>query len=443
MSPFFGIPLAILLLFSLLGLSRFWQLKANLHPELARKIMHIGMGMIALSFPWLLQEAWAVIFICILTIIVLLALKHFHMLRQQIGGVLHDVKRHSYGDIYFLLSIAGLFLLAQSYWLLYLIPLLVLTFADALAALTGVIYGKRTYTAADGLKTIEGSLVFLVITFLATYLPLWLFAGHGGLESILIAVLVALLTMLVEAVSWEGLDNLLIPLVTFVALDGHRLAPLELLWKHLAIIAALTSITFMVRRRMPLTAGALATAALVLYLCTTIGGILWLIAPLICAVSAALVYFLHQKNIEQTHSEGYGVRLVAALAAPSLIWLLTFRYLHRHEDLYLFTLVWAAQLAGLVTFNRQEDTENAIMHPVSIQTLLFAALLGSFTQLIPWAILAGGQWIDWIRALLGFFIIGIVLFGCGILAQRKQLNFQRQVTVLGLAGLLGFWLLSI
>lgn len=441
MSPFFGIPLAILLLLSLLGLSRFWQLKANLHPEMARKIMHIGMGMIALTFPWLLQETWAVVFICTLTIIVLLALKHLHMLRQQIGRVLHDVERQSYGDIYFLLSIAGLFLLAQGYWLLYVIPLLVLTFADALAALIGVIYGKRTYTAADGFKTIEGSLVFFVVTFLATYLPFWFLAGQGGLETILIAILVALLTMLIEAVSWEGLDNLLVPLVTFITLDGHRLAPLELLWKHLAIIAVLTTITFMVRRRMPLTAGALATAALVLYLCATIGGILWLIAPLICAISAALIYCLRQKNIEQTNSEGYDVRLVAALAAPSLVWLLTFRYLNRHEDLYLFTLVWAAQLAGLAAFNRKEDTEHAIMHPVSAQTLLLAALLGSLTQLVPWAIVSGDE-INWIRALLGFFMIGTVLFGCGILAQRQQLNFQRQVTVLGLVGILGFGVLN-
>lgn len=443
MTPILGVFIAVLLLIALLGISRLWQLKANLHPELARKMMHLGMGIIALSFPWLLQVTGAVLFICGLTITVLLALKHLKSLRQQVGGVLHDVERESYGDVYFLLSIAGLFVLAQGHWMLYIIPLLVLTFADALAALTGVIYGKRTYTAADGFKTVEGSLVFLIITFLATYLPFWWLTGNNGLEALLIALLVALLTMLIEAVSWEGLDNLLVPLVTFIALDGHRLASLTTLWQHLAIIAALTTAVFVLRRRMPLTAGALATVALVLYVCSTIGGLWWLIAPMICMVTAGVLYSLRQRTIEQTHSEGYGVRLVAALASPGLVWLLTFRYLNRHEDLYLFTLVWAAQLAGLAAFQRQENTEHSLMQPASAQTLLLATLLGSLTQLIPWAILAGGEWIDWARAFLGFFIVGIVIFGCGILAQQQQLHFQRQVTVLGLAGILGLWLLSV
>lgn len=440
-SPGWGVALTVVLLLSLLGLSRLWQVRGNLHPESARKVMHIGMGVIALSFPWILQQTWAVLLICAMTIGVLLGLRYLKALRRQVGGVLHDVERQSGGDIYFLLSVAGLYVLARGDWQLYVIPLLVLTFADGLAALTGVSYGRRRYAGAEGFKTLEGSLAFAAVTFLATHIPLLLFTGTGRAESLTIAALVALLAMLVEAISWEGLDNLFVPLSTFIALDGHRQAPLTLQLEHLAVMTLLTTLVFTVRQRTPLTAGALATAALVLYLCLTLGGWPWMIAPLSTAGAALLLYRLKSGSVRPAGKlDGYGVRIVAAMAAPALLWLLTARYFQRPQDWFAFTLAWAAQLAGLALFVRQGDSDDAPMHPVRLAEVLNASLLGCALILLPWAVLNGVSAQHWLRAAQGSVIVAALLLACGTLAQRGTLTFQRQITVLGLAGVAGFLL---
>lgn len=443
MTPLLGILLTVILLLSLLAGARTLQVRANLSPEAARKVMHIGMGVMALSFPWVLQENWAVLVICVLTITVLLGLRRVKLLRQQVGGVLHDVERRSGGDVYFLLAVAGLFLLARGDWVLYVVPLLVLTFADGLAALTGVSYGRRKYLGADGFKSLEGSVAFATVTFLVTHVPLLLFTSIGRAESLVVAALVALLAMLVEAISWEGIDNVLVPLSTFIALDGYRQAPLSLQLEHLAVMALLTLVVFVLRRRMPLTAGALAAAALGLYLCLTLGDWRWLVAPLTTALAGALLYRCKSGTPgEPDQSSGYGVQVIVSLAAPGLVWLLTARYLGRPQDFFAFTLCWAAQLAGLASFARQYDHVDAPMHPVQPTQLAYGLGLASALILLPWAALQGARPADWQLALQGAFVVLAVLTLCAVLAAQNRLTFQWQMTVLGLAGLGGFLLLG-
>ena len=42
------------------------------HPELVRKLLHIGMGLVTLSFPYLFDAAWPVIVLAILAVLVLM-----------------------------------------------------------------------------------------------------------------------------------------------------------------------------------------------------------------------------------------------------------------------------------------------------------------------------------------------------------------------------------
>lgn len=441
MTPLLGLLLNILLLLGLLAGARTLQVKAQLPPEAARKVMHIGMGVIALSFPWVLRENWAVLTLCALTVVVLLGLRRVKVLRQ-VGGVLHDVQRSSGGDIYFLLAVAGLYLLARGDWVLYVVPLLVLTLADGLAALTGVSYGRRKYVGADGFKSLEGSLAFATVTFLVTHVPLLLFTGIGRAESLAVAALVALLAMLVEAISWEGIDNLLVPLSAFIAIDGHRQAPLALQLEHLAVMALLTLVVFVLRRRMPLTAGALAAAALGLYLCLTLGDWRWLVAPLTTTLTGVLLYRWNNAKLSgPAEPDGYGVQVIVSLAAPGLVWLLTASYLGRPQDLFAFTLCWAAQLAGLATFARQFDHVDAPMHPVHHTQVAYGLGLASVLVLLPWAVVQGAQPAAWHLAFQGVFVVLAALLVCAGLATHHRLTFQWQMTVLGLAGLGGFFLL--
>lgn len=65
------------------------------------------------------------------------------------------------GDIYFIASIVilcGVF--SYSNRILYYIPLLILIFPDALAALGGMKFGKIKYKSVVGEKSVEGSAIF-------------------------------------------------------------------------------------------------------------------------------------------------------------------------------------------------------------------------------------------------------------------------------------------
>lgn len=431
MTPLLGILVAALLLLGLLLGARAWQVRGGLAPETARKLMHLGMGLMALSFPWLLRETWAVLVVCALSVGVLLGLRRVRALRQRVGGVLHDVGRHSGGDVYFLLSVAGLYVLAQGDPLLYVIPLAVLTFADGLAALAGVNYGRIRYAGAEGFKSVEGSVAFAAVTFLVTHVPLLLLSDVGRAESLAIAALVAVLTMLIEAIAWEGIDNVLVPLATFIAVDGHREATLRLQLEHLASITLLTVLVFVLRRRMPLTAGALASTALGLYLCLTLGSPAWLLAPVTVAAAALALYWARRPVAPRPLAD-YGVQVIVSLAIPGLMWLLTVRGLGQERALYGFTVCWAAQLAGLGAFSRQSGELEAPMHPASGRDLLTGLAL-SLLVLLPWALLHGASTM---QVLAGAALVAGALLLCGLLAARQHLNLPRQIVLLGLTGLL-------
>ncbi len=89
------------------------------HPELVRKLLHIGMGLVALSFPWVFDAAWPVVLLAGIAGLWLLAVRRCEPLRHHLGSVLGGVARESWGEIYFALAVALLFVLAQGDALLF------------------------------------------------------------------------------------------------------------------------------------------------------------------------------------------------------------------------------------------------------------------------------------------------------------------------------------
>jgi phytol kinase len=185
--------------------------------------MHIGSGIVALSIPWLFQSTRPVLLLCAISLVGLLAMKHLKYLKL-------------------------LFFLAKGDPLFYCIPIMILTFADAAAALVGIFYGVLHFETPDGMKTIEGSLAFFVVAFFCAYLPMRLCTDFGSNEILLMAFLLAFLLMIVEAaVGWKGLDNLLIPVIGFFVLKGLIDCTLAELISQTAITLSL-SISLMLLR---------------------------------------------------------------------------------------------------------------------------------------------------------------------------------------------------
>src|SRR6476620_6098561 len=197
MHPLLGMALVLLTLGGLLGALTLYRRVGAPHPELLRKLLHVGMGLTTLLFPFLFSEAWPVLVLGGLSVALMLGLRLISRLKASVGQVVGGVSRFSLGEIYFPVAVAVLWLLyvygrpepAGRRLLLYLVPVLLLTISDALAALVGVAYGGHKYATSDGTKSHEGSIAFFLSAFLCVHVPLLLLGDRGRPETLLIAVL--------------------------------------------------------------------------------------------------------------------------------------------------------------------------------------------------------------------------------------------------------------
>ncbi len=193
------------------------QARYPMHPEAIRKLLHVGMGLTALSFPWLFRDIEPVLGVVGAAMVILVAVRKAPYLRR-FGTVLDGVARSSRGDVFFLVAIAALFALSGGDALMFGVPILVLTLADTAAALVGIRYGRARLTIAAGDKSVAGSIAFFIVAFVCASIPVVLL-GHAELPAVLAgAAILACVTTTVEALAGNGLDNLLVPLAAFASL---------------------------------------------------------------------------------------------------------------------------------------------------------------------------------------------------------------------------------
>jgi phytol kinase len=210
----------------LLVAAELWSRHGHPKPEWTRKLVHLGGGMIGLLLPWLIESP-LVVFILTASLSTLFVLGE----RWKFLESLHGVERKSRGSEYYPLAIWLVFVLAADRRWLYLSAVLVLAVADASAALIGSRYGKHRYEVEDEFKSVEGSLVFFVVAFLATSLPMLLMTSLPRAVCLLSALLVAMLVTIFEAISLRGTDNLFVPVAVVFVLQKITTKPVE----HIAL----------------------------------------------------------------------------------------------------------------------------------------------------------------------------------------------------------------
>lgn len=294
--------------------ARFW-----LGSEGARKTVHISMGLGTAAFPWLFRDTWAVLVLTGAFLALLLALRFVASLRSNFGDVLGGVGRASAGDLYFPVAIGGLFALTNGAPLDFVVPVLVLTFADAIAALVGTRWGRHRYVADEGEKSWEGSLAFFATAVVCVFVPL-VATGHAPLHSALAALCIATVTMLAEATAWRGLDNLFVPFATLAMLRIYRDVPESGLWLRLGALALLAVIHFALRKRLQLREGTLFGALVLLFVFAWVGSPAWAIAPLTVLLLHPLPRLWRCVDAEpQSHLA------LLSCALPPLAWLAAWR----------------------------------------------------------------------------------------------------------------------
>ena len=78
--------------------------KTKIHAELKRKLLHITMGLIMVTLPYVFHNILSVGILAIIALIILILLK-YTKLKEGLGSVLYSVNRESLGEIFFVISV--------------------------------------------------------------------------------------------------------------------------------------------------------------------------------------------------------------------------------------------------------------------------------------------------------------------------------------------------
>ncbi len=332
----------ILSLITFLFMIRVLGKRFGWHPEWQRKMLHLGLGVTSLSFPWLFSEKWQVLAVCTAAIAVLLLIRTIPQLRNSVGKAVFDVNRSSHGELLFALSIVLLFWFSDGNEALYVIPITILTISDAVAALVGTHYGKRLFEVIGGIKSWEGTVAFAGVTFIILLVLLRILTPISWLELLMIAVMFSVLGALIEAVSWHGLDNLFVPLAAYLFLNASLNQDELQLFYQLSVLGGLVVLGLFAGPKSQLNTHALMTAVISLYYFWVVGNMAWLAAPL-------LVFICHLALVKIHNDEGsYTIDAVLSVMSGGFFWLIIEQLFHVPYSFFLFTLALAIHLQIIV-----------------------------------------------------------------------------------------------
>jgi dolichol kinase len=186
------------------------------HPvEFTRKFIHVGVGMWAYGTVLLFQRRS----LAILPPLCFVAINAFSYWRGTFGAM-ETGEKGKLGTVYFPISFTLIILLLWDHPHLLVASLMPMTWGDALAAVVGRRIGRRHYTVAGSTRSLEGSVLFFLVSWGATLLPLVFLASGplGASAAVGAAAVTALGATVVEGVSPWGIDNLSVPAISALLL---------------------------------------------------------------------------------------------------------------------------------------------------------------------------------------------------------------------------------
>ena len=212
MSDWIALVIAFVYVSLILALGEGLRRGLKLGVEFTRKFVHIGVGMVAFLLVALFQN-WQFAIIPPLVFIVV----NFISYRRQIFSGMETGQKGQLGTVYFPISFAILIPILWQFPAILVTSLMPMTWGDAFAAIIGKRFGAHKYSAVGQIKSIEGSLAMLVFSFVAVTLTFLIFYAPLT-TSLIVGIIVALVTTMVEAFSPWGLDNLTVPIASAILL---------------------------------------------------------------------------------------------------------------------------------------------------------------------------------------------------------------------------------
>jgi dolichol kinase len=181
--------------------------------EVTRKFAHFSSVLATVPFPYIFPSHWYILVLAFLFALVLFITQNGKLLNS-----IHDIKRKSIGSYLLPIAIYLTFLVSDllDNKFLYILPMLILAVSDPMAAILGIniktyngrikIFGKKLK------KTWLGSGSFLLSSFVISIIALYFHRGVFDFKAFWLAMLLSVVTMVAELISWRGSDNLSIPL---------------------------------------------------------------------------------------------------------------------------------------------------------------------------------------------------------------------------------------
>lgn len=216
MNNWLGLALCFTYIFTLLGSAEWLRRRLGYTPGFTRKVIHIGVGMLSWLLHALFDSPWYFVAACLFFIVL-------NLLDYRFGffAAMASSDETNLGAVYF--PIAAM-VTALIFWQnppLMVAALMPLTWGDGIAPVIGRAFGRHPYTVFGHTRTLQGSAGFFVFGLFFTWLALWVIPGPvmiTPLMALLPALIIMLLTTLVEAVSIWGLDNLSITAASILIL---------------------------------------------------------------------------------------------------------------------------------------------------------------------------------------------------------------------------------
>lgn len=332
--------------------------------EMQRKCVHVTTGLYALTLPLTFREAWPVLVLTAVAVTVLAAMRLPALARSRLGSTIHGVARKSYGEILLALAVGFVFVRSINEPVLFVLPLLVLTFSDAAAALTGVTYGRRLFAVEDGTKSLEGVTMFFLVTCILTMAVLLVMTDVPRVSVIVLALAIAAFGAAIEADSWRGFDNLFVPVGLHLFLQNNLAAsPLAVAGSaalYLAIVLGLLVAAPRLGLNRHAARGYGVVAFLILSATATHNAVLPLLAFL------AFVVLERRRPGPEPHAD---LDFLAGVASVSLLWLFLGE-IGGHTAINLYGLTFAGVAVVL--------TALALASRVAL-ALIVAVVLGGIT----------------------------------------------------------------
>ena len=212
-SDWLALAVSYVFVFASIGIAEGMRKRREYSTDFTRKFIHITVGMWSVGTV-LLFDRWYVAIIPPASFILINYLSY----RQETFKAMETGEKGNLGTVYFPLSFVLIVFLFWQQPHLVVASLMPMTWGDAMAAVLGARYGQFRYTLWGSTRSLEGSISMFLFAFTATFLVLWLFPPLGLGVSLLYALIVSVVTTLVEAVTPWHLDNLTVPLVSAVTL---------------------------------------------------------------------------------------------------------------------------------------------------------------------------------------------------------------------------------